>query len=208
MGMDDRTSRFLLVVRERLRPESEEAYDRNEQQLATACATLNCPHPYLALATVAGPTEVWWLNTFASLEERDSLHASYARNEPLMAAMEPLSRRKEVFRESITSTMMEFRRDRSASALRIHGARFFVITEESDERAAIGAVFQATDGRRVVIASARAPGIGADLGVRMGPGATILSVRPEWSFPDEAWIAADPEFWKGGPVARNPGRQR
>ncbi len=94
-ALPDPRVQFLLIVRERLRPAMEAAYDENEVQLATVCATLNCPHPYIALATVAGPTEVWWLNAFASREERDGLEACYARNERLMAALQPLAQRKE-----------------------------------------------------------------------------------------------------------------
>ena len=202
MDMDERPPQFLLIVRERLRPGREEAYDENERQLAAVCATLQCPHPYLALVTVNGPKEVWWLNAFASQEERDSLDASYARNEPLMTAMRRLGKRKEDFRESISSTMTEFRRDLSTSTLRIDGARFLVITAAPDERPAIGAVFQAPDGRRFVIAPASERGVAEDLGARMGPGATILAVQPQWSFPAEAWIAADPEFWQSSLVAR------
>jgi hypothetical protein len=128
VDMEEKDPEFLLIAHERLRPGSEEAYDKNELQLATVCATLKCPHPYLALATVTGPKEVWWLNAFASQEERDGLDASYASNEPLITAMRPLGKRKEDFRESFTSTMTEFRRDLSKSALRIGGARFLVIT--------------------------------------------------------------------------------
>lgn len=209
VDMDERTPQFLLIVRERLRPGSEEAYDKNELQLAAVCATLKCPHPYLALTPVTGPREVWWLNAFASQEERDSLDAAYARNQPLMTAMRPFGKRKEDLRESITSTMTEFRRDLSTSTLRIDGARFLIITAAQDERAAIGAVFQATDGRRFIIASASERGVAEDLGAQIGPGATILAVHPQWSFPDEAWIAADPEFWRSSLVGRRAGeRQR
>ena len=194
--MDERTPRFLLIVRERLRLGTEDAYDRNERQLAAACATLKCPHPYLALADTTRPRDVWWLNAFASLEEKDSVDASYACNEPLMAAMTPLSKRKEDFRESLTSTMTAFRRELSTSTLRLDGARFLIITTAHDDRATAGAVFQADDGRRFVIASASEHGVAEDLGSRMGPGATFLAVRKEWSFPDEAWVAADAGFWK------------
>jgi hypothetical protein len=40
----------------------------------------------------------------------------------------------------------------TTSTLRIDRARFLVITAAPDERAAIGPVFQATDGRRFVFA--------------------------------------------------------
>jgi hypothetical protein len=205
VDLQEETPQFLLIARERLRPGSEEAYDKNELQLATLCATLKCPHPYLALATVAGPKEVWWLNAFASQEERDSIDASYANNELLMAAMRPLAKRKEGFRESFTSTMTEFRRDLSGSALRIGGARFLVINVAQDGRTAMGAVFEAADGRRFVIAPANDRGVAEDLAARTEPGATILGVQPQWSFPAEAWIDADPEFWQSSLVARRPG---
>ena len=90
---------------------------------------LKCPHPYLALSSVKGPTEVWWLNAFTSPEERDDLEAAYARNEPLMAVMRPLGKRKEDFRESFTSTMTRYRQDLSGGAqLRIAGTRFLSST--------------------------------------------------------------------------------
>jgi len=195
--MDQRTPQFLLIVRERLRPGSEEAYDQNERQLAAVCARLKCPHPYLALVTVTG-REVWWLNAFASQQERDRVDASYAGNEPLMAAMEPLAKRKEDFRESISRTMTEFRRDASGSTLRIDGARFLIVAAAQGDGASIGAVFQATDGGRFVMATARERGVAEGLGARLGQGAIVLGVHPQWSFPDEAWIAADREFWRPG----------
>jgi hypothetical protein len=199
-AMEERTPQFLLIARERLRPGSEKAYGKNELQIATACATLGCPHPYLALATIAAPVEVWWLNAFASREERDGVDLAYARNEPLMAALRTLGKRKEEFRESFTSTMAEFRRDLSGHALQIEGARFFVVAAAGTERpAATGAVFQAADEARLVIMPASARDVADDLGARMGSGATILAVRPKWSCPAAAWVEADPEFWQSAP---------
>lgn len=189
--------RFLLIVTERLRPGIEGAYNENELELARACATLQCPHPYLALASVAGPREVWWLNAFTSREEKDGLDASYASNEPLMAALRRLGKRKEGFREALTSTMTEFRRDLSGdSVLRIAGARFFVIQIAQDGGAAAGAVFQAADGTRFVIVSANNRTEAEHLAERFGTSARILAVQPQWSFPADAWVDADPEFWR------------
>jgi hypothetical protein len=48
------TPRVLLIVRDRLRPGTEEAYEKNELQIATVCASLKCPHLYLALTTDRG----------------------------------------------------------------------------------------------------------------------------------------------------------
>ena len=197
------TPQFLLIVRERLRPGSDEPYDKNELQLAAVCATLKCPHPYLALASVAGPKEVWWFNAFTSREERDGLEPAYARNEPLMAAMRPLGKRKEDFREAFTSTMREYRRDLSGGALlRITGARFFIISTSQDGGGSAGAVFASSDGELFVIASANDRAAADDIAARSRPEAMILAVQPQWSFPAKAWIDADPEFWNGNLAAR------
>jgi hypothetical protein len=52
------TPQFLSIVREWLRPGIESAYNENELQLATACATLKCPHSYLALVSVENAREI------------------------------------------------------------------------------------------------------------------------------------------------------
>jgi hypothetical protein len=137
----DEFPRFLLIIRERLVPGTEEAYAETESEIAAACATLNGPHPYLAL--VAGPNEIWWLNAFASREEKDRTEAAYARNEPLMAKLEALRARKEGFLDALTTTLTEYR---GGSALRFAGARFFVIRITRDARE--GAVFESPEGER------------------------------------------------------------
>lgn len=194
---------FLLIVRERLRPGSEEAYDKNESQLAAICAELKCPHPYLALTSTAGPKEVWWFNAFASQEEWDGLAAAYARNEPLMAAMRPLGRRKEDFRETFTSTMTAYRRDLSGdNVLRIEGARILVVDTPQDYGGMAGAVFETVEGKRFVIVSANIRVDAEDLIARSRPEAKVLSIQPRWSFPAVAWIKADPTFWQTSPASQ------
>lgn len=202
MATEEQAPQFLLIVRERLRPGMEEAYRRNELELAAACATLKCPHPYLALASVAEPKEVWWLNAFASQEEKDQLEPAYARNEPLMARLRLLGKRKEGYREGLTTTLTEYRPKLSGAAVwRVAGARFFVIN--IIQREAVGAVFESSDGERFVVASTDSRAAAERIAARAGPGSMILAVQPQWSFPAEAWLAADPDFWSSNPVARN-----
>jgi len=209
MHTEEQVSRFLLIARERLRPGTEEAYNENELELASACATLGCPHPYLALASVAGPKEVWWFNVFESQQEQDHLGPAYARNEPLMARLLPLGKRKEGFREALSTTVTEYRPDLSSGvALRVAGARFFVIHITRDKHDAAGAVFESSDGERFVIGSADNRAAAERIAARAGPGSMILAVQPQWSFPAESWIAADPDFWSASPVARIRARVR
>jgi hypothetical protein len=203
MGAQEQFSQFLLIARERLRPGMEHAYNENESELAAACAALECPHPYLALASVAGPPEVWWFNAFASQQERDQLGSAYARNEPLMAKLGPLGKRKEGFRETLSTTLTEYRPRLSGGvALRVAGARFFVIHITREQREATGAVFESSDGERFVIASAGDRATAERIAAGAGTGSMVLAVQPQWSFPAAAWIAADPDFWSSNPVAR------
>ena len=195
---------FLLIVREGLRPGTDEAYEKHELKIAAACARLKCPHPYLALASMAGPKEVWWLNAFASQAEKDRIELAYAHNERLMAQLRPLGKRKEAFRQTLTTTLTTYRPDLSRGTVwRVTGARFFVINVDHGEREAVGPVFESSDGQQFVVASADGRAAADHIAARAGPGSVILAVQPQWSFPAQAWIAADPDFWKSNPVARS-----
>jgi hypothetical protein len=194
------TVQYLLIARERLRPGTSEAYNQNELQLARLCAELRCPHPYLALALETGPMDVWWFNAFESESQRDDLEPAYARNEPLTKALRPLGKRKAVFRETFTSTMTTYRHDLSGgSVLRVASTRFFVVRLTYDERNSLGAVFESPAGERFIIADARTRADAGRIADRLGPGALILAIQPQWSFPAEAWVQADPEFWTAAP---------
>ena len=197
------TPAFLLIVRESLRPESLEAYDRNELALAAACAELSCPHPYLALTTLGEPTEVWWLNAFSSIEQKDGLGDAYARNAPLMNVLASLGERKEAFRTSLTTSVATYARvPGDDGAFRITGARFVVVDTSTKSPESPGALYETDDGAWLVFRTAQSPNVARELAARVGPGAKILSNHPRWSFPDRAWVDADPEFWRSAPAAR------
>ena len=199
------TPQFLLIVREWLRPGSEGAYNANELRIAAACATLKCPHPYLALVSVDNAREVWWLNAFATSEERDGLDAAYALNERLMAALVPLGKRKEDFREAASIIRTTYRPDVSSQAGVTIAARFFVVSATRGEDPSSGSVFESADGDWFRIASAPAREVAGEIAAQFGSGAMILAVQPQWSFPAEAWIRADPDLWKSHPAARHRG---
>src|SRR5262249_47238078 len=82
--------RILQIVRELLKPGREAEYAVVERQIAEACAALNCPHPYLAIESLSGPTEVWFFNGYASGAEQKQVAADYANNSAVMSALERL----------------------------------------------------------------------------------------------------------------------
>lgn len=73
----------LLVVREQVRPDSAKVYAKNESEIAGTCARLRCPHPYLALASLNGPREVWWLNVFESQQDKERVDRAWTSNRSL-----------------------------------------------------------------------------------------------------------------------------
>src|SRR5882672_11321412 len=88
------STELLQVVREPIAVGDEAAYEAIEDDTARACAEFECPHPHLALEPISGPREVWWLNLFASEDDRRRVVDEYARNAPLMATLVRNSTRK------------------------------------------------------------------------------------------------------------------
>jgi hypothetical protein len=71
-----------------------------------------------------------------------------------------------------------------------------VILEMHTPAKAAGTVYQAPDGRAFVFASA-ANRVQADrVGSTLGRAARVFEVRPEWSFPYDAWVERNPALWK------------
>ena len=124
-----------------------------------------------------------------------------------MAQLRPLGNRKEQLRQALTTTLTTYRPDLSADViLRLNGARFVVITVSRDRRNADGAVFESPDGQYFVITPAETRAAADRAAARAGAGSRVLAVQPQWSFPADSWIAADPDFWKDNPAARRRSR--
>ena len=76
---------------------------------------------------------------------------------------------------------------------------------QHDTGADTGTVYESAAGERIVIAATHDRAAAENLASRSGPGALVLAVQPQWSFPAKAWIDADFEFWASNPAAREPG---
>jgi hypothetical protein len=205
----EETPRLLLIVREQVRPDSAEAYATNESEIAGACARLTCPHPYLALTPISGGTEVWWLSSFASREDKERVDRVWASSESLMAELRPLGKRKEHLRQALSTTLTTHRPDLSAAAAwQVDGARFFVVTVGAGDRQPDGAVFESPDGQRFVITPAATRAAADRVADGAGAGSLVLAVQPQWSVPSDDWVAADPDFWEQNRAGRSRSRLR
>src|SRR5215510_1992263 len=85
---------ILLIAREPLVAGHENAYREIEEETARLSAKLGCPHPYLAMESVARPKEIWWFNGFDSLQDQRQVAEAYEKNAPFFAALKKNSDRK------------------------------------------------------------------------------------------------------------------
>jgi hypothetical protein len=189
--------RLLQIFREQLKPDCENEYDAIEVATARIAVSLACPHPYLGAQSLSGPSEVWWFNGYGSEAERRQVYAAYASNIQLMAALRASSEKK----AGLTLLPMECiavyqERLSTPPAWSPGQGRSLVVNVSRGLAAPAGTIFEAEDGQQFAIAAYGRLEDATKALPAFGPGARVLAVRPEWSFPDPAWVASDPEFWR------------
>jgi hypothetical protein len=198
---------ILQIHRDRLKPGAEATFDAIERDAASACRTLNGPHPHVAIEILVAPQiggphapalkEVWWVNAFDSEEEKQRVYDAYAANGPLMAALSDVGRRRPEVIASEVDVFATHRADLSRGAsLRVTGARFFVVVVTDEDSTMDGAVFETAEGTRYIFKATRSGDEAEALATRAGQHAAIFAVRPEWGKPSQEWIDADRVFWK------------
>ena len=193
----------MLFYRDSLLPGQEAAFEAIERDAARFCAELSCPNVHLAIESLSGPKEVWWLTPYASEADKERIVAAYANNAPLSAALAAVTKRRVGVVGASAEVFTKYRPDLSRGAhWEVEGARFFVVTVTNGESPLPGCVYEAPDGARYVVRQAATRDAADDLARRAGPGTTVFAIRPYWGMPAQEWIAADPEFWKVSPVAR------
>lgn len=185
---------LLLIHREAVAPEHALEHAGLESAIARACHELGGPHPYLALETLTGSPEVWFLNGFASLTESQEVGARYAANTRLMATLAETSRRKATLVVVLGEHLASCRTP--AHAWRLGHDCYLVVTIGRDGPQQ-GVTFEAPDGTWFGLEGAIDPDAARALAARRGPSARALAVRPSWSYPAPEWVQQDPELWSG-----------
>ena len=194
---------ILEIYRDLVKPGAEAAFKVVEEDAARMCAELKCPHPHLAIESVTEPREVWWLNAFESEAEKERVYRDYANNRPLMTALDTIGPRKKDLTGTPVDIFASYRADLSHGAQwTVAGVRFFVVTVTTGDPQADGSVFQAPDGTRFVFRPAATREQADRVAAAAGRETRVFAVRPYWGMPASEWIAADPEFWAGSPMAR------
>ena len=191
--------RFMYIYRDSLKRGVDSAYRIIENDGAQICADLRCPNPYLALESLSGPHEAWWLNVFAT--EADTLRVAnaYAANRTLSMALNAVAQRKARLIGTPVQGYAVYRRDLSSSlAWSVAGARFIVVTLTRDLRPINGSAWVMADSTLYVVQSVPSRREADSLARQAN--ARVFAVRPNWSMPAPEWVAADPEFWRSAPV--------
>jgi len=206
---------ILEAYRDFLKSGVEAAYRPIEEDASRICVALKCPHPYLAIESLTGPKEVWFLNGYDSVAELKQVGDAYAENAPLLAALHQNVDRKKNLRSSEPfEVFAKYRRDLSRGVPWTMGqGRFLVITITKEPVQIAGTVFETDDSIRLgvngtqtrgqkddhiqlVVSSAQTREQADALAAATSPHSIVFAVRPYWGMPASAWIAADPEFWR------------
>jgi len=195
----ERPPQILQIYRDFLRPGSDAAYAKIEQDAARICAGLGCPHPYLAIESVSEPKEVWFFNGFVSAGEQKQVGDAYAKNPALVAALnEIVASKKDLLASESVNVFTDYREQLSSGTAWIMGhGRFLVITVTQRKAEIEGTVFEAEDGTRFIVRTARTRNQADAEAVATGPETRVFAVRTDWSLPAAEWIAADRPFWGG-----------
>jgi len=187
---------ILQIHREPLKPGSEAAYQEIEEDTARICAQLRCPHPYLGIESLTGSKEVWFFNGYESTAEQKRVVNEYAKNAPLLEALEKSGRRKVSLTGKPAELFANYRKDLSHGSPWILGhGRFLVITVTRGHPRIAGSVFEVADGTRFVVLPVPTRSEAEAAAAAAGSETRVFAVRPSWSFPARDWIAADPELW-------------
>ena len=196
LGAQSSVPSLLLLTKEKVLAGKMVAYDTNESRIAATCARMRCPHAYLALRSIGTPDEIWWLNEYVSAVEKSSADAKW-QIDPPMKVLRPLSVRKDSLRQVLKTTLL--RRIAEASPgppWSIAGTRFLLFADVSEVAGLSGSVFEAPDGRQIVIAAAADLSDAQQRAAPYGRSVNILAVERRWSFPSAEWISADSVFWR------------
>jgi hypothetical protein len=189
------TPRLLYIYRDSLKSGFDSAYRAIENDGAKACADFKCPNPYLALESLSGAHEAWWINAFASAADTVRVVKAYAENQPLADALASVAKRKAAMIGTPIQGSAVHRPDLSRGAVwPVAGARFIAVTVTRVRKPADGSVWEMPDSTLYVFKPLRTREE-ADAAAKNRNG-QVFAIRPNWSMPAQDWVAADPEFWR------------
>lgn len=186
---------LLLIHREAVPQMHSEEYAVIEAAIARTCRELGCPHPYLALETLSGEREVWFLNGFASVAELEEVSRRYLANASLMSALAEPSRRKAALVQKMGEHLASYRSEQVASTPWAPGRDRYLVIVMGSENMPAAATYEAPDGKWFTLEGAPDAETALARSRAAGAIARALAVRPDWSHPAPEWIRWDRDLW-------------
>ena len=120
---------LVQIYRERVKPGRMSKVVQIEEAAAGFCAKAGCPNPYLAITSMTGPNEIWWINGFDSAETMEKILRAYAANTQIMDQLDVVAQNKADFVFPSVNLLARFREDLSvASNTTFAYARYISIT--------------------------------------------------------------------------------
>jgi hypothetical protein len=107
---------LIQIYREQVKPGKMAPFLDVEQRGATMCAQLHCPNPYLAIVSVTGADEAWWINGFESADAMEKMWAAYGANPEIMKKLDEIAVEKTDMAFPHEVWLARFRPDLSAAA--------------------------------------------------------------------------------------------
>ncbi|HXQ25567.1 MAG TPA: hypothetical protein VN822_04090 [Candidatus Acidoferrales bacterium] len=243
--------KVLLIIREMVKVGKGEAHAKNEAAFVRAFAAVKAPDRYLAVTTMSGPSEAWFLEGFDSFAEWEKTN-KYDDQPKVGAAVGPIMEKDAEYIADGNQTVATFNEKWSyRPAMNVSEMRYFEVetirlrpghdkdwedlvtlynaTAEKinmDEHdifyearygAPAGTLYIFTPRKSLADLDA-AMGAGKAFQDALGPdgqkkwaqlieatiandNTTLVEFSPEMSFPPEAWVKADPDYWKPKPMA-------
>jgi len=119
---------ILQIYRDQVKPSKLQEYSRVEAQAAQACAHAHT-WPYLAVESMTGPQEVWYISGFDSYAAVERSAEPFVRNGALAAELNRVLEAKSSLVESPRTVIAHYRDDLSGiGALVKPRSRFFTVT--------------------------------------------------------------------------------
>jgi hypothetical protein len=129
LAAQDPPSPLIYIYREEIKPGKIAAYTRIEEAAARFCLQAKCPNPYVAISSMTGPSEVWWINGFDSIDTMDKVRQAYASNEQIAQQLNSVAESKADLAFPGRVLLARFRDDLSFSAATTFAyARFISIS--------------------------------------------------------------------------------
>jgi hypothetical protein len=121
--------KILQIFREQIKPGKETDYRRIEEDASVICRKMHCPNPYLALTSISGMSETWFVNGYDSSRTLAKVWEDYGQNTALLTELNGITAGKADIVFPGQTMFTHFREDFSQSAgWDIGRARFFSIT--------------------------------------------------------------------------------